>query len=64
MTRHEQQRKKDKKHHEDRISWLTADKPCWACGTPVPKHEAIEMLNKSREALHLIDHGMTTNSAC
>jgi hypothetical protein len=30
----------------------------------VPKHEAAEMLNKSREAMrYIVDHGMSTNSA-
>jgi len=64
MTRHEQQRQADKEHHEGRIAWLGAKNPLWACGTPVSKHEALEMLDKSREALRLInDHGMPTNHA-
>ncbi len=64
MTRHEQQRQADKAHHEGRIAWLSTERPLWACGTPVPKHEALEMLGKSREALgYIVNHGMTTNSA-
>ena len=64
MTRHEQQRLADKEHHESRIAWLSAKNPCFACGTPLSRYEALEMLDKSQEALRLInDHGMTTNHA-
>lgn len=58
------QRASDKLHHEGRIAWLSAESPRWACGALVPKHEAANMLMKSRDALRLIvEHGMTTNSA-
>jgi hypothetical protein len=61
---HEQQRQADKAHHEDRIRWLAAEAPRFACGTPVPKHLVAEMLAKSREALRYItEHGMSTNHA-
>lgn len=61
---HEQQRRADRAHHEGRIVWLTAEAPRLACGTPVAKHEATEMLQKSREALRYVnEHGMSTNSA-
>ena len=64
MNLNEQQRQADKAHHEGRIAWLTADAPRWACGTPVAKHMAAEMLLKSREALRYVsEHGMSTNSA-
>ena len=64
MTLHEQQRRADKVHHEDRIVWMTADAPRCACGTPVAKHMAAEMLLKSRDALRYVnEHGMSTNSA-
>lgn len=64
MTRHEQQRQADKAHHEGRVAWLSTERPIWACGTPVSKHEVLEMLSKSREALnYIVNHGMTTNSA-
>jgi len=60
----EKQRQADKKHHEDRIKWLTGEKPRWGCGTPVSKHEVLQMLNASRSCLVLInEHGMSTNSA-
>jgi len=67
MTSHEhqeRQRQADKAHHEDRIAWLSAEHPVWACGTPIPRYLVNQMLAKSREALRLIvDHGMSTNSA-
>jgi len=64
VTLHEQQRQADKAHHENRIAWLSKNRPRFACGTPLPKHFAAELLNKSREALRLIvEHGMSTNSA-
>ena len=58
------QRNADKEHHEGRIAWLSGEAPRWACGARVLKHEAAEMLVKSREALrYIVDHGMSTNSA-
>ena len=60
----DKQRQADKAHHEGRIAWLETGFARWSCGTPVAKHEAEEMLLKSREALRYInEHGMSTNSA-
>ncbi len=60
----QEQLQADRAHHEGRIAWLTACVPRWACGTPVAKHIASEMLLRSRHALlYLYEHGMSTNSA-
>lgn len=64
VSAHELQRQADQEHHAARIEWLTTPEPRWACGTPIGKHEAVEMLQKSHEALRYInEHGMSTNSA-
>ena len=41
----------ERKHHEERIAWLTDPNPKYACGTPVNKHDVASMLQASRECL-------------
>lgn len=60
----ERQRQANRAHHESRVAWLSAESPRWACGTPVAKHEAREMLTKSHESLeHINKYGMNPNHA-
>lgn len=58
----QRQRHYDRLHHQDRLQWLSGPSPMWADGTPVGKHEQAQMVNASREQLHLIDeHRMAVN---
>jgi hypothetical protein len=41
----------DRRHHEDRIQWLTQENPCWADGSPVSASDVRHMLKQSRECL-------------
>jgi hypothetical protein len=47
----QKQRSADRKHHEERVAWLSEPHPKYACGTPVNKHDAAGMLQQSKEAL-------------
>ena len=38
-------------NHRERIEWLTADRPCWACGEPVDAHTRHALLTQSQAAL-------------
>lgn len=59
----DRQRHYDELHHLMRIEWLQGGKPRNAEGTSMPKHEALKLLNGSKECLCLIQqHGMSTNS--
>lgn len=51
MTAFEIQVAADRKHHAERIDWLTAPNPTWSCGTPVNKSDIESMLRVSRECL-------------
>lgn len=45
----------DRRNHEERIVWLTAQSPVWGCGTPVAEHERVRMLQESRDAIALMN---------
>jgi len=63
-ARNERQRLADKAHHEERIAWLSAPSPRYACGGPVPPSFAATLLRQSHEALRMInEHGVSMNSA-
>ena len=56
------QRMANKAHHELRIKWLSGEqRPTWADGTLVARHEVEQMLLASKEALELISRGYTPN---
>ncbi|MBU9643739.1 hypothetical protein KTF36_17965 [Burkholderia gladioli] len=60
---HERQRHYDELHHLMRMEWLSDERPRYADGVPMPKHEAKTLRNLSTECLRLIQqHGMRTNS--
>jgi hypothetical protein len=50
----------DMTHQADRIKWLEAPLPKYSCGTPVAKHDILQMLRASKAA---IAAGMVDNSA-
>jgi hypothetical protein len=41
----------DRRHHEDRIQWLTQENPCWGDGSPVSASDVRQLLRQSRECL-------------
>jgi len=54
---------KDRKHHKERIAWLSGKNPKYSDGSSVSKHDAIRMLQVSQECL-ADESGMTgLNSA-
>lgn len=60
---HDRQRHYDRLHHRDRLKWLSEPSPKWGDGTPVAKHEQVQMTQASHEQLGLIEqHGMSDNS--
>ncbi|HEX8610197.1 MAG TPA: hypothetical protein VF800_02830 [Telluria sp.] len=38
-------------NHRERIEWLSAKQPCWACGEPVDAHMRNTLMAQSRTAL-------------
>jgi hypothetical protein len=38
-------------HHQNRVTWLSSDKPLYSCGTPVDAHTKINLLRQSKEFL-------------
>lgn len=59
----QRQREADSLHHQLRIKWLESDAPTWACGTPVSKSDRHKLLRDSKEAMTLIENGITLNHA-
>lgn len=58
------QREADRAHHLNRLEWLEAPTPRYACGQAVAPSDVAQMIKASREALELIEkHGMSTNHA-
>jgi chorismate synthase len=41
----------DRKHHQDRVEWLTGPRPAYADGVPVRKFDVRNMLSESRACL-------------
>ncbi|WP_175946679.1 hypothetical protein [Burkholderia pyrrocinia] len=51
----EKRERADRRNHEERIVWLTAQNPVWGCGTPVAEYERVRMLRESRDAIALLN---------
>lgn len=45
------QKAADRKHHEERVAWLSEENPKYACGAPVEKCDVNNMLNESQLCL-------------
>ena len=45
------QLEKDLVHHQDRLKWLKAENPKWACGTPVTKSDRYRLIHQSEQAI-------------
>jgi hypothetical protein len=43
----------DRLHHLLRVEWLSQEKPCYSCGTPVPESEKQILLELSKITLQL-----------
>jgi len=41
----------DLKNHQERLAWLSATRPTWACGEPVDAYTRRVLLEQSRTAL-------------
>lgn len=48
---HEYDNNCTREHHLRRVAWLSDNTPVWGCGTPVGKHDQIEMLRASKQYL-------------
>lgn len=38
----------DLSNHIERLEWLSSDKPCWSCGTPVDAHLRNSLITQSQ----------------
>jgi len=54
------QRARDRKHHAERVEWLSQPNPKYSDGTPVAKIDVINWLSVSRFILENPSHGYNT----
>lgn len=47
------------RNHKERVAWLSADNPLWACGSPVNASDQTMLILQSQQILrqHGVSHG-------